>query len=147
MKVDCLHGYFKFYDDTIGQINHFVSLYGLPIVRSNDHFTFEALVDAPDYSIEGGLYLGALSTKTFEGDPWEVMKENKLVYNFNLSKVVRIETITDAIVISPSVYFFLSSSGMIQPGSVTEDGLRVTDYSASYSFERPGFRYVGVSYV
>ncbi len=140
MKLKCLHGYFKFSELRAGEVSDFMSLYGLSIERSRDHFTFSDLVDAPKYSIEGGKFLGCPTTKTFEGEPWEVMRENGIVYDFANGLVVPISTITQPVKIQACGNFYFAP-GIILPGSIMEDGSRVTDYAAFFLFDRMGFKY------
>lgn len=145
MKVDCLHGYFKFEETASGQLSRFMSLFGFEIERSGDHYTFADLVDAPDYSIVGGTFLNCPTTKNFEGKPWEVMRENGLVYSMQLGIVVPILTIISPISVARTGNYFVTT-GMIQPGSVTEDGSRVTEYAAFFVQDRGNFKYSEISY-
>lgn len=138
MKIKCLHGYFKFWEPKAGVISDFSSLFGFDLVSIDDYFTFSALEDAPRYSIIGGTYLGATATKTFEGDPWEVMRENNLVYDFAKDVIVPIASIVQKMQLDSTNRYFLSN-GMILPGSLTDDGTRVTDYAAF--FINPLFKY------
>jgi hypothetical protein len=144
MKVSCQHGFFKFWEAKAGQISDFISTYGFDLISENDYFTFSFLSDAPKYSIAGGEYLGALATKTFEGEPWEVMRENNLVYDFNLDKVVLIETIIQPVQLKTTDRYILAD-GMILPGSLTDAGERVTDYAAFYLFDSVKFKYSEVT--
>lgn len=140
MKIDCRHGFFVFEETEVGQISHFMSLFGLEIERYGDVFTFSDLVDAPDYSLPGGTFLGCPTTEAFEGPPWDVMRANSIVYDFNLGAVVPIISITQVVKIK-AAGDALITTGMIIPGSVREDGTRVTDYAAFYDPNRPGFKY------
>lgn len=140
-----MHGYFIFEEMSSVQLSRYMSMTGLSIVRSGDHFTFEALQDAKKYSILGNQYLNATATKTYEGEPWEVMRQNSLVYNFNTGLLVPIESITQTVKIKTGLNYFLSN-GLILPGSLTEAGSRVKDYSAWYLFESAQYRYTEVSY-
>lgn len=119
---------------------------GLELVPWRDAYTFADLLEAPDYAIEGGLYLGADATKTFEGEPWEIMKANELVFDFTSGEVVPLESITRRVEIDTASRYFLSS-GLILPGSVLDDGSRVTEYSARYSFDTARFKYSEVTSV
>lgn len=132
LKIQCIHGYFKFEETEAGQLSRFMSQFDLEIERSGDHFTFADLVDAPDYALAGGLYLGAAVTQTIEGAPWEIFRANRLVYNFSLGLVQPIDLVLQAVSLTRSGFVFLAP-GMILPGSVTEDGSRVTDYAASFN--------------
>lgn len=145
MRIDCIHGYFKIFETSPGQLSEFVSSYGFSIKRSGDHFTFAKLVDAPNYSLAGGVFLGAPTTKRFSGQPWEVMRENGLVYNFSLDVVVPTATIIQRTELEQVGYVW-SSKGLLLPGSLTEDGSRVKGYAAFYSSEKAQFRYSEVSY-
>lgn len=145
MLVECIHGYFKFSETSVGQISRFMSLFGLEVERKEDHFTFSDLVDAPNYSIAGGTFLGIPTIKTFEGPPWEVMRANRLVYDFNIGLVRPIDTVTQILKLESSSNYFLTT-GMILPGSITDDGGRVTDYAAFYSSDRATFKYSEITY-
>lgn len=145
MRVNCIHGYFIFEESVAGQISHFCSFFGLEIERSGEHFTFSDLVDAPDYSLPGGTFLGCPTTKSFEGRPWEVMRENRLVYDFTRGLVVPISLIAKTVQISAAGNFSVTS-GMILPGSLTEEGQRVTDYAAVFLRDRENFKYSEISY-
>ncbi len=145
MRVECIHGYFKFQEISSGELSRFSSLFGLDLARSGDHFTFADLVEAPNYSLVGGTFLETPTTATFEGNPWDVMRENGLIYNFSSGLVVPILSIVQPVKVSDAGNFFVST-GMLMPGSVTEDGSRVTDYSAAFQFDRLNFKYSEISY-
>lgn len=145
MRVDCLHGYYKFTEVSAGEIATFANLFGLDIARSGDHFTFSDLADAPNYSIAGGFFLGCPTLSTFAGDPWDVMRANGLVYDFTKGLVVPKLLVTAIAQISQAGYFFIST-GMLLAGSVTDDGSRVTDYAAFFVPERANFKYSEIGY-
>lgn len=140
MKINCLHGYFVFHEERIGEISEFMSLFGLPIVFKDDHFTFEFLADAPDFSIKTAPYLNATAIKTFAGKPWDVMRENSLVYNFDQGLLVPITSIATTAPIKAAGKYFVSP-GLIMPGSLMDGGSRVKEYAAWFSTESMRFRY------
>lgn len=143
MRITCLHGYFKFQDDRAGEVSKFASRYGLDLEPVDDYYTFAGLVGAPDFALAGKTYLDAVTTKTFAGKPWEVMRANGLVFNFALGTVVPIATITTISKIDQvGNYYF--SPGLILPGSLTDEGSRVTDYAAWFSFESLRFKYSSI---
>ena len=145
MKIKCLHGYFKIEEQKAGEVSDFSSLFGLELEPVDNYFTFAPLADAPDFSLAGKTYLGAATTKTFAGPPWEVMRENSLVYNFNTGLVVPIAQITQAIQISLAGTYWVSP-GLILPGSLTDEGKRVTDYAAWFSKDTMKWRYSAVTF-
>lgn len=145
MRIECIHGYFKFTEQSPGDLSRFVSMYELELGRAGDHFTFEDLIDAPRHSIAGGTFLGCPTLQTFEGEPWDVMRENDLVYNFQTGLVVPILTIIQTVSITPAGFYFVAP-GMILPGSITDDGSRVTDYSAFFNSDRSTFKYSEIGY-
>lgn len=146
MTINCQHGYFRFYEDVIGDAGHFNSFFGLDLVRDQDFFTFSRLESAPKYSLLGKTYLGAVTTQSFQGEPWEVMEANGLVYNFQTGLLVQILSITTQIELFQSQYCFISK-GLILPGSLTKDGKRVKSYQGHYSFRTQRFKYSEVTYV
>ncbi len=131
MKLNCMHGYFKFFAEGSEDIGDFLNLYPFDLVAEKDYYTFSFLEDAPKYSLQGGTYLGAIATKTFEGEPWEILRENGLVYDFLNDVVVPIATITQLCELQETNRYFIAD-GLVLPGSLTDDGDRVTDYSAFY---------------
>lgn len=145
MRVECIHGYFKFIEDAPGQMSDFMSRYGASIARSGDHFTFEFLVDAPTYSLSGGFFLGCPTLFAYAGEPWEVMRANRIVYDFSKNLVVPIDTVIATPEIEAAGDFYMSS-GMILPGSLTDAGSRVKDYSAHFSERRQNFIYSEIGY-
>lgn len=145
MKISCVHGYFTFEEHAAGEISRFMSLFGFSIVPKGELYTFDFLSEAKDYSIKGNLYLGANVIKTFEGLPSQIMRQNKLVYDFVNNKVVPITTVSQLVQIQTGANYRISN-GLILPGSLTAEGLRVTDYSAWYLFDSAKFRYTEVSY-
>jgi hypothetical protein len=140
LRIDCLHGYFIFSESLSGQMSRFMSLFNFQISRNKDHYTFLNLLDAKKYALIGGVYLDAPITKTYEGEPWEIMRENDLIYDFSRGRLVNINTITTRVSGQRSSNYFLFD-GLILPGSIMDDGSRVRDYSAWYNFERSSFRY------
>lgn len=146
MLIRCVHGYFFFEESAVGQLSRLASLLSLSLAPNKDHFTFTDLLNAPDHSLKNSTYLGATAIKNFEGKPWEVMKANGLVYNFQTGKVVTLTSITQRVVLNQSNNYFFSN-GLILPGSLTDGGKRVTDYSAWYSFADSSFRYSEVTLV
>ncbi len=145
MQIRCMYGYFMFRETRAGQISSFANFSGFEFKAVDDYYTFSFLEDAPGYSILGGAYLGAPCIKTFEGKPWEIMRANKLIYDFTIDAVVPIAAVIQSVRLGETANYFVSN-GMIIPGSVTEDGSRVTDYSAFYLFDTVKFRYSEVSF-
>jgi hypothetical protein len=144
LKIRCLHGYFIFEETRSGEVSEFASLFKIDLVAKNNYFTFETLKDAPKYSLAGGTYLGAAALKTFEGEPWEVMKENSLVYDFLNDELKQISSVTQRIELSTAANYYLAN-GLILPGSLMDGGSRVMDYSARYLFDSNKFRYSEVT--
>lgn len=146
MKARCLHGYFLFEETKPGQISDFASRFGLSIVPRGTYFTFEALAEAPRYSIQGAPLLNLTATKTYEGEPWEVFEANGFVFDFDSNLLKPLLSVTQLVQIKTVGNKFISS-GLILPGSLTDEGQRVKDYAAHYSKETLRWLYSEVSYV
>ncbi len=146
MKINCMHGFFKFEESRGGELSEFISLFGLNLTRIGDYFTFSKLAEVPDYSIAGKSFLGTTAIVTFAGDPWEIFEANGFVYNYDSGLIVPIVSITQRFSIDEAQNVFLSD-GLILPGSLTDDGDRVRDYAAWFSNDRMKFKYSEVTYV
>ena len=141
MRIDCTHGFFTFTETSVGEISKFMSLYqGLDIVRDRDIYTFNHLKNAPIYSLKGLKYIDSPAIVTITGKPGDVMRANKLIYNFQTDLIAPIATVTQTVELIEASNYFLSP-GLILPGSLTERGSRVTEYAAWYSFAKGEFRY------
>lgn len=146
MRIVCRHGYFTFQELRVGQISDFMSRYGLDLVSKGNEFTFADLESAPKYSLKNKQLMGNVALFNFEGEPWQVFEKNKLVYDFDSGLVVPISSITEVITIDEVGNKFISP-GLIKPGSTTDGGQRVRDYSAWFSRDTLTFLYSEVAYV
>lgn len=146
MRVKCLHGFFIFQETKVGQVSDFMSLTGLSLVPWRDAYTFEDLEDAPDFSLKGKTMLGVSANENFEGEPWEIFEANELVYDFSKGLIVPISSITQTTTIQAAGNRFISP-GLILPGSLTDEGDRVRDYSAWFSRDTLRWLYSEVGYV
>lgn len=145
MRFRCQHGYFFFEEERPGEMSTFVSTTGFDLVAFENYYTFTGLVDAPDFSLKGGAYLDAIATKTFEGKPWEVMRQNGLVYDFTKELVVPIATVVSQLVLNEGPEYFFSDFFLI-PGSRNASGQKVTSYSGIARADTTKFRYTEVGY-
>lgn len=147
MIVRCSHGYFFFQEASAGDISKFCSTYGFEIVPKDDYYTFLKLQDAPDYSFTGKLYIDptAIALETFEGKPWEVMRENKLIYDFTDGFVKPIDSVLVRLNVFDSANYSFSD-GLILPGSINSKGQRVTDFTAHFPPDATKFRYTEILY-
>ncbi len=145
MKITCLHGYFRIEETSPGVLSEFLSLYSLPVVLKGDHFTFQDLEEAPDFSLAGLPYLTGVATKTYAGRIWEIFEANEFIYNYDSGLIVPIESITQRVSIS-DVGGYFQCDGLILPGSLTDEGQRVRDYAAWY-FGAGDFRFTEVGFV
>lgn len=130
----------------MGQLSDFTSRFGFELVPVGPNYTFAALETAPRHSLKGKALLDATATVNFEGEPWEVFEANNLVYDFGKGLVVPIASIAQTTTVKLAGNRFVSP-GLILPGSVTDDGSRVKDYSAWYSRDTLRFLYSEVGYV
>lgn len=145
MRIKCQHGYFKFFEDEPGEISKFNSLYDFGLVAKNDYYTFPFLVDAPEYSFILKPYLGIPAIANFAGEPWEVMEENKLVYDFDLGLVKPILSVIKKAELTDAGNYFVAN-GLLAPGSFNIRGKRVVEYSAWLSWSTFKFKYTEVIY-
>jgi hypothetical protein len=134
-----------FYEMKQGQVSDFASYTGFELVSVDDYFTFSQLEDAPEYSLKGKEFLGFEAIKTFEGEKWQVFKENSVVFDFVDGLVKPISEISKITTIKNAGNRYISN-GMIQPGSIAANKV-ITGFDAFYSRDRQNWRYTEVSYV
>lgn len=145
MKIDCLNGYFIFRESACGDAAKFNSYFSQDLTALDTYYTFSALVDMPSYSLLGAIFLSTTATATYEGRPWELFRENGLVYNF-ISKAV-VPTVSVTSKVSPlRLNSGYAANGLIMPGSITPDWLRVTGYRAHLDTETFEFQYSELFY-
>lgn len=147
MRILCRHGHFAFYPKDAHDIAQFAGLFGETLVRVGDFYTFEFLKNAPDYSIQGKTLLGLPASKTFAGLPWEVMRENNLVYNVALKAAVLKSLIVTPLTLELTDDFYLVENPLIQPGSRLSTGQQVLSYDAEYIRDASQLRIFEVQYV
>jgi hypothetical protein len=147
MRVRCDHGFYRFWETGVGEISDLMRRTGFSFVAEKDYFTFETLEAAPKFSLVGLDLIGIPATKTFEGEAWDVFKENEFVYDFTKDLVVPISTITAKTELYQAGNRYITiDGGLILAGSITKNG-KVQNFSASYSSDRLTWLYSEVSYV
>lgn len=140
MKITCIHGYFIFREDNLGEVARFNSASNMDLVRKDDYYTFSFLRDAPKYAIQGKPYLNSTIVKTYAGKPWHIFRENGLVYDFAAKAVVPYVTVLNKI--EPTVISNgFSARGLIKPGSIRPSGQRVIGYTCHADLNRYFFSY------
>jgi hypothetical protein len=132
MRVLCRHGHFAFIPNDAEQISRFASYFDKEVERDGDFYTFPLLAGAPKYSLAGKLFLNLPAVTTFEGEPWEVMRENGFVYSLATGLLVLKESITTLINPPQTGFFFLAQTPLIQPGSRNASGDQVLSYDAEW---------------
>lgn len=147
MRIDCLHGYFIFTENKVGEASDFMTISGLKLSKVGSFYTFETLADAQDYCLVGKALVGGhVATVTHEGPPWEIFEKNGVVYDFVKDLVVPINSITAKGFIRNAGNYF-TASGLLIPGSIMDDGSRVKDYSTYFLDRRASWLYSEVSFV
>jgi len=145
MQVVCLHGYFQFREERLGEVAKFNTLYEQDLVSRGDYFTFELLATAKNYSLLAGLYSGVVASKTYAGEPWEVMEQNQLVYDFNLKTLLPLVSVTNKIDPLP-LYNGFTARGLILPGSINKTWMRVKSYKVRFNLDDLIFNYSELTY-
>lgn len=140
IKINCINGYFQLRETSPGEINKFIQNYGFDLVLLKDYFTFSFLNNAPEFSIQGGEYLGVVCSKTYSGEPWDIMKENNIIYDFidNKAKLLN-QVIKSVTIVRSSLYYVIN--GLVMPGSLTDEGSLIRTYEAWYDFKTNRFKY------
>jgi hypothetical protein len=115
------------------------------LVAERDYYTFEGLKDAPSYSLTLSPYLNLPAIKTFEGEPWEVMRENDFVYSLSLEILVPKLSII-GLADLPLVGYVFRGGTILQPGTRNLLGQQILSYDGEYIDEAYGLRLSGYEY-
>lgn len=146
MRVLCRSGHFAFYPRTASDIARFSNYFSVTLKRERDYYTFKGLYGAEDYSLLGKPYLNLPALATYEGEPWEIMRENDFVYSLDLGIIVPKLSIL-SIVDTPLVgYYYRAGGSIIQPGSRTLLGQQILSYSGEFIDEGSSLRISEFSY-
>jgi hypothetical protein len=145
VRLTCLHGFFIVKEDAVGEIAKFNSIYSQDLTARHDYYTFALLAESPIYSISPSAWLGAVTSKTFCGEPWEIMRENGLVYNISAREVQQIASITTQAQLN-RLRTCWSSRGLVQPGSLTTEWEKITGYQCAFDFSNLNFYYTEFFY-
>lgn len=141
MKIICRHGHYSFFPGFSSEISDFCGYFGVSLVSHNDFFTFPKLKTLPRYSIQGKVYADAIpATVNFEGEPWDVLRANALVYSLALGRIVPRASITIRTSLASAGDFFLSPVPLIQAGALFSTGKRIVDYLGFFIDDYKEFR-------
>jgi hypothetical protein len=147
MRILCRHGHYSFYPRTVSDIARFSSFYNQELVRVNDYYTFPFLKELESYSLKGLPYKNLAATATYEGNPWEVMRENGFVYSLALKTLVPKASVNFVLNTPKTGFYFTSEIPMIQAGSLNALGIQLLSYDAEYHFDINKLRVRGFDYV
>lgn len=132
MRILCRHGHFAFYQGYPGEMAEFMDYWKVELERSGEFYTFPLLAKAPKYSIQGKPYLGLPAKVTFEGEPWEVLRENGFVFSVALKRLVPKEAVVTPLELAQTEFYYLADFPLIQPGARL-NGRQVLSYDALYN--------------
>jgi hypothetical protein len=147
VKITCLHGYFIVNETNEGEIARFNSRYGMDLTAKDSYYTFDAIKNAPEYSILGAPYLNLAATKTYSDKVWNIFHQNGFIYDFQLKVLRPIASITNTIKLSRMYsYWYSNANGLILPGSITNESKKVTGYQCYFDFRTLNFFYSELFY-
>ncbi len=146
MKIQCKHGFFLFEEEFVGEAGRFMTALSVELESYGDYFTFPYLVDAKDYSLVGSNYLNLPAIATYEGEPWEVMRENGFVYSLLTNILIPIDSVMNFVALNIGDFYY-SSEGLIQPGSFMQNSQKVSSYTAWFDWKSGAFRYSEVKFL
>ena len=146
MRILCRHGHFAFYPKKASDIARFSNYFSVSLKREQDYYTFAGLYQAPKYSLLGKIYLNLPAIETYEGNPWEVMKENNFVYHLGLGVLVPKLSIVGMAELPLVGFHFLGGGALVQPGVRSLTGQQILSYSGEFIEEGYSLRITEFSY-
>jgi hypothetical protein len=132
MRVLCRHGHYALYPRRASDAARYCQFFDTELERVEDFYTFPELVAAEHFSIAGREYLGLQATVTFEGRPWDVMRENGFVFDVSNRKLVLLGSVSLRVELPLSNHFYIAPP-LVQPGSRDRSGRRILSYDGEYA--------------
>lgn len=132
MRVLCRHGHLAFYPRRASDVARYIRFFETEMERLEDFYTFPELVEAEHFSIAGRSYLGLVATVTFEGRPWDVMRENGFVFDVTKRKLVRLASVSLTVELPLSDHYYIAPP-LVQPGSRDRSGRKILSYDGEYA--------------
>lgn len=131
MRILCRHGHYAFYPEGPRELGRLAENFSLDFLPERDYFTFAKLAGLETYSIKGKPYGNFLpATKTYQGLPWEVMRENGFVWSLALKTLVPKSTIVTVAKPSPLAWAWQSQTMFFQAGSLVS-GERIVSFDGN----------------
>lgn len=130
MRVICRNGFFSFYPERSSDVTEFCSYFEIDLVRMEDFYTFPILAEIPNYSIQGAPLSNLVANKTYEGKPWEVLRENRMVYSIEGEILVPMISVVDTVDLYLSNFYYIAQAVLIQPGARSRSGKKIVSYDA-----------------
>lgn len=135
MRVTCQHGYYKFYPDDNGSLARFSKLFYIDFVAVKDYYVFKGLETLKNYSIAGSIYYNLPALKTFEGEPWEVMKENSFVFDLTTGLLLPSLSIIATDRLKSFNQYFTADSRILQAGTRDQSLSQILSYDSDFDFD------------
>lgn len=124
MRVLCRHGHYAFYPKTSEDLGRFTSHFKISLQPYSDFFTFPLLVNAPKFSITAFPFLNLPALTTYEGEPWQVMRENGFIYDITTGLLVPKALVLTLVRPVLSGFYFRIDKPLLQAGSINAVGFQ-----------------------
>lgn len=147
MRIVCRHGHYAFYPFKSEEIANFCTKYDASLSPENDYYTFDELIDAPRYSIQGKPWLDIPALETFEGPrAWDVMQANDFVFSLQLKTIVPKLSIVGVYDNPRSAYYWRAVTILPQAGYRDVTGQQILSFDAIHDVALSETRILSVSY-
>lgn len=136
MKLIVRHGHYAFYPRYSKSVSVFNGVFRQELkLDPKGFYTFPRLLNLPDYALEAKPYGNLPAIKTYEGEPWEIMREQGWVYNLTTEALAPITSISYSVKIEPATYAFIAFDVVPQAGGVNPTGLKLIDYEGELDLD------------
>lgn len=135
MRVLCRFGHFAFFPNDSREVGRFISIFGKELVRAGDFYTFPLLAGLGDFCLVEKPYGGVEAKVSYEGTPWEIMRENSWVYSIADAELVEKTSILSTFKPQLVNYFYIANTPLVQPGSIGPQSLRVDSYDGELDLD------------
>lgn len=131
MKINCDHGFYKFFTAEPSELYRFKKAFGFDLVAKEDFFTFPELSNLSPLSLENQDYGGLKAKATICADYGSLFKENGFVFDLKAQKLCPIEEVKELLKFYESYSGSLNLIGLPQAGGYWQ-GKRLLSYSGAF---------------
>ncbi len=131
MKINCDHGYYKFYTSSTADLFRFRAAFGVELCPKQDYFTFEELSSLEPFSLKNQPFGNLTAKASICADYGDLFKANGFVFDLGSKKLAFSEDIKTELKSYRSWSGSLNLRGLPQAGGIIK-GKKLLSFSGIF---------------